>query len=755
MIGPLFEMASPPGALDDVTLEKELNARQFEAVKTQSGPLLILAGAGSGKTRVITYRIARLISRGADPRSIMALTFTNKAAAEMKERTVALLRGRGRDLWISTFHSACLRILRANADRIGYPKDFTVYDAQDQTRVIKTCLADLGIDEKAYPARQIGSMISKFKNRMKGPVEAEAELNSNRHREFLEIFHLYEKKLSENRCMDFDDLLGKTVALFRKDEELRGMYQRRFDHVLVDEFQDTNVAQYEIVKTLVGAKRNVCVVGDDDQSIYQWRGANIENILNFEKDYPEARVVLLEQNYRSTGNILRSASAVVSRNPDRKDKTLWTENSDGEKINLFVARDEAEEAKYVADTIRRVTKGEGRSLNDVAVFYRTNSQSRVIEDTLRAEGFPYQMYGGLKFYDRKEVKDLLAYFRLAANPADAVSFKRVINTPPRGLGAVTVEKVERAATAEGKEIAAILDDMDSIEGLNAGTRAKLEKFREILSSVRSSMASLDASEALSQALETTGYMDWLLNDKNSESLSRIDNLNELVSAAAEFAERTGDKSVAAFLDQASLVSEADNVADGEGNGAVKLMTVHISKGLEFPVVFVTGLEDNLFPHARSKDDPRQMQEERRLLYVAMTRAKEKLYITRAEFRRMLGVAQANRASVFLDDLPPDTLNVEEPKGLFGGGGAFQPRTQFPVHRQKPAASAPAFPRARKEKVERSVDGLRVGMKVAHPRFEIGVIRDIEGDGDRSKITVYFPRHGSKKLVKKFANLKKV
>ncbi len=748
-----FHQSAADTTLDQKRLARELNDRQLEAVETLDGPLLILAGAGSGKTRVITYRIARLVSSGVSPYNIIALTFTNKAAAEMKSRTMSLLNRGGMELWISTFHSACLRILRTNADRISYPKDFTVHDATDQARLIKECLKELGIPEKLFPARQTASMISKFKNKMMGPEEAEKELSHGRHREFLETFHLYEKKLRQSRSMDFDDLLGKTVELLSKDEQVRKRYRARFSHVMVDEFQDTNVVQYRLVRILVGDGKNICVVGDDDQSIYQWRGAHIGNILNFEKDFPEAKIILLEQNYRSTGNILSAAGAVVSRNPNRKEKRLWTRNDDGDKIVLYTAAEEMDEAMFVADTIKEhVRKGGG--LDDVAIFYRTNSQSRVIEDTLRREGFAYQVFGGLKFYDRKEVKDLLAYFRAAINPLDFISLKRIINTPPRGIGQTTVAKMETAARVNGTSLGATLDDIGSIEGLNAGTVAKLETFREALSKVRTLAATESVPEALSRALVETGYLKWLEEDKASESVSRIENLNELVNAATDFCERSEDVSMISFLDQAALISDSDMIDEGSGPGSVKMMTVHISKGLEFPVVFVTGLEDNLFPHARSKEDENQMQEERRLLYVAMTRAQKKLYLTHTMTRRIFGVSQSNMPSGFLDDLPPEIISTQISAGSSVGhgvtyarrradGGSFANATPAPIKPFKPAPS------------KRSVDGWEVGMKVIHPSFKVGVIRDIEGNGDKSKITVYFPKFGSKKLVKKYAKLEKI
>ena len=738
-----------------------LNPPQLDAVYHDGGPLLILAGAGSGKTRVITYRIARLVAEGVNPYRIIALTFTNKAAGEMKERARSLLGKGGMDLWISTFHSACLRILRRDAERIGYPKDFTVYDAQDQERLLKLCMAELAIDEKQNPARQIGGLISSFKNKLMGAAEAEKELNPRKYEDFLRVFYQYERKLAQSRCMDFDDLLGKSVELLKHNEDIRDRYRQRFLHVLVDEFQDTNAAQYELVRLITGGGGNICVVGDDDQSIYRWRGANIGNILNFERDYPSARVIKLEQNYRSTKNILAGAHAVVSRNPDRKEKKLWTENGSGEKIRIFTAADEMDEARYVARGIRDGMRERGRRQGDYAVFYRTNSQSRSIEDALRRDGLSYQVFGGLKFYERREIKDMLAYLRAAVNPYDAVSLRRIINVPPRGIGSVTVEKLDALAGTEGKSLTEALDEVEASNEFNSGAKAKLGAFREIISKVRSSALEKDAADAINDSLTVTGYMEWLAQEDDSEAMSRMENLNELVNAAEEFTERTGERSITAFLDQAALVADADQADEG---GSVKLMTVHVSKGLEFPVVFVTGLEEDIFPHARSKDDNAQMEEERRLMYVAMTRAREELHITHARTRRIFGVSQANRPSRFLKDIPEEcvkTLMSDEP--LFAmpkPSWDSDDRTPAPVKiiKPAPAVSAPAFSAPRQEASTPAPRGdgeFFPGMKVRHPMFQVGVVRSVEGRGENGKVTVYFPRFGEKKLIVKHAKLTNV
>jgi DNA helicase-2/ATP-dependent DNA helicase PcrA len=767
--------AEPPSPKRDrrltlESLEKDLNPEQLAAVMHGEGPLLIVAGAGSGKTRVITYRMARLISDGLSPSRILALTFTNKAAAEMRERTRALAGYDGADAWISTFHSACLRILRRDAEKLNYPKDFAVYDSQDQDRLIKLCMAELGIDDKQTPPRQMGAMISGFKSKIKGPRDAEMEMNSRHHADFLRLFALYDKKLGESRCMDFDDLLVKTVFLLRNHPDVRERYMTRFLHILVDEFQDTNMVQYEMVRLLVSEPRNVCVVGDDDQSIYRWRGADIGNILNFEKDFPNTKVVTLERNYRSTSNILSAANAVVSRNTGRREKKLWTENATGEKIRVHTAVDEMDEGRFVAKTVLDMVRRDGRGLNHFAVFYRTNSQSRPIEDALRRDGIGYKIYGGLKFYERKEVKDILAYFKAALNPLDMVALKRVVNTPPRGIGQVTIERVEAFAVAEGKTLMAALEGIELFNGFPHQAAAKFASFRDILAKVRELALTRPAADAIAEALTVTGYMDWISKDNDAEAMSRMENLNELVNAAGDFSDRAEDGSLQAFLDQASLVADADSV--DEGAGAVKLMTVHVSKGLEFPVVFVTGLEEEIFPHARSKDDPMGLEEERRLMYVAMTRARERLFLTHAQTRRVFGSPQANRPSRFLKDMPDESSSWEggAPKILFdgarpafsktagAGGGGWenrQPVRSIPVPPKAPAPQRVGFIKApiAAVPVSPSEDGeFSAGMKVRHPSFHVGIIRSVEGKGDNSKITVYFPRFGEKKLVMKFAKL---
>ncbi|MBF0171635.1 MAG: UvrD-helicase domain-containing protein, partial [Nitrospinae bacterium] len=635
----------------------------------------------------------------------------------------------------------------------GYTKDFTVYDARDQERLIKAVLTELGLAEKDFPARQVGAFISRFKNRLLGPAEAEKEVSVDKNREYLLAFQKYETRLRQARCMDFDDLLGKSVLLLRENGDVREYYRSRFKYLLVDEFQDTNAAQYELIRLLLNEQRNICVVGDDDQSIYQWRGADIGNILNFEKDFPDAHVTKLEQNYRSTGAILKGATAVVRRIRERKEKTLWTENADGSRIVLYTAHDETDEARWIVATLVGLIRGIGHPLSEIALFYRTNSQSRAIEEALRGEGIPYVVYGGLKFYERKEIKDLLAYFRAAQNLADVVSFKRIVNTPPRGLGGVTIERLEEAARERGLSLAETLDEVESIVDLNSGAKKKLTEFRDILAAVRrlANEPAMTAAKAFDEAMTATGYLAWLATEETSEARSRMENLEELVSAAEDYAERTGDPSVAGFLDQAALVADADAV--DEATGAVKLMTVHISKGLEFDAVFVTGLEENVFPHARSKEDPSQMSEERRLMYVAMTRARKRLFLTHAQRRRTFGVYTDNLPSRFLADLPAELLEREISREAVRPGATFTP-TLDPAPTSVPYALARAGTASARPAPKVTEEGWKIGDKVSHPTFAVGKIMGIEGSGEKAKLTVYFPRFGEKKLVKKFANLTK-
>ena len=630
-----------------------LNREQREAVEHIEGPLLILAGAGSGKTKVITHRISYLLEKGhASPENILALTFTNKAADEMKKRVERIIERDFKELWISTFHSACVRILRRDIDKLGFGRDFVIYDANDSLSLLKECMKELNISDDLYPPKSMAVKISSLKNEL---IEKIQNIEDRIESVLNDIYLLYQKRLKDNNALDFDDLLMKTVLLFESEMSLLENYKNRFKYLMVDEYQDTNHAQYRLVQILSSGHRNICVVGDDDQCIYQWRGATIRNIMEFERDYPDAKVVKLEENYRSTQNILDAAWAVVSKNLYRKEKRLWTKRSGGERIFYYRASNEIDEADFVASKIKEIYEQEGILYSGIAIFYRTNAQSRVLEDSLRREGIPYKIYGGLKFFVRKEIKDILAYLRVVINPSDSISLKRIINVPARGIGNATIEKVEAYAKSGG---------INLVEAIKIGVlSSKLEAFYNILKKLETIVTTDSASEVIERALEITGYLEMLKKEGTDEAEDRIENLKELITAAEEYEERgthpvdgSGDKGIAGFLDQAALISDADAISDS--SGSVSLMTLHISKGLEFPVVFISGMEGRIFPHIKSIDSEKEMEEERRLCYVGITRAKERLFLTNAEKRRIYGQKMYNPPSEFIDDIPEELISQE-------------------------------------------------------------------------------------------------
>src|SRR3990167_729989 len=635
----------------------ELNPQQRDAVEHIEGPLLILAGAGSGKTKVITYRISHLIKKGhASPENILALTFTNKAADEMRNRVEKIIGlnglNRASGCWISTFHSACVRILRRDIDKLGFGRDFVIYDANDSLSLLKGCMKEINISDDLYPPKSIAGRISNLKNelieKVQNPEDKTQEIIGS-------VYTFYQRRLKENNALDFDDLLMNTVLLFENVPDVLKNYKERFKYLMVDEYQDTNHAQYRLVQILSSGHRNICVVGDDDQCIYQWRGATIRNIMEFERDYPDAKVVKLEENYRSTQNILDAAWAVVSKNLYRKEKRLWTKRSGGERIFYYRASNEIDEADFVASKIKEIYEQEGILYSGIAIFYRTNAQSRVLEDSLRREGIPYKIYGGLKFFVRKEIKDILAYLRVVINPSDSISLKRIINVPARGIGNATIEKVEAYAKSGG---------INLVEAIKIGVlSSKLEAFYNILKKLETIVTTDSASEVIERALEITGYLEMLKKEGTDEAEDRIENLKELITAAEEYEERgthpvdgSGDKGIAGFLDQAALISDADAISDS--SGSVSLMTLHISKGLEFPVVFISGMEGRIFPHIKSIDSEKEMEEERRLCYVGITRAKERLFLTNAEKRRIYGQKMYNPPSEFIDDIPEELISQE-------------------------------------------------------------------------------------------------
>ncbi len=649
-----------------------LNPPQREAVLHGDGPLLVLAGAGSGKTRVITHRIAHLVrERGVPVSQILAITFTNKAAGEMRDRIRDLVGPEARGLWASTFHSACARILRIEHQAAGYARSFTIYDDGDQQRLMRHVIADEGLDPKRTTPRGVLGAISSAKNELKGPGDVEDAAAGDYAAEVVaRLYRRYQDRLAANQAMDFDDLLMVTVQMLRRDAVVRERWQRRFRHILVDEYQDTNHAQYWLVRILAEPERNVMVVGDDDQGIYSWRGADIRNILEFKADYPDAVTIPLEQNYRSTKTILAAANAVVSRNTGRHPKVLWTDREAGEDVVIASSADEYEEARMVLREIGRAG-AEGYALDDIAVFYRTHAQSRVIEDQLVRQGVPYQVLGGPRFYERAEVKDLMAYLRVVANPADREAFTRAAGSPKRGLGPVALAKVASAADAQGATMDAIARQPDLVPGLNASQRAGLSELGALFERLRHMDATgSPPGRVMDSAIEESGIREALLADGPMEGgVGRLENLQELVGVAVEYAARAEEPTLGGFLEEVALVSAVDE-ADDDG-GRVTLMTVHNAKGLEYDIVMVTGLEEGLFPHARSIDDPDGLEEERRLCYVALTRARKRLILSHADARTLRGSRMYSIPSRFIDEIPIEATGRPEPvvSSLMAGGGS--------------------------------------------------------------------------------------
>ena len=741
----------------------ELNPPQREAVLHGDGPLLILAGAGSGKTRVITYRIAHLIrERAVAPGSILAVTFTNKAATEMRERVERLLRIPLAGLWISTFHASCVRILRQHIDRLGYKRQFVIYDETDRQSLIKTCMQDLRIDDQHYQLRAVVARISSLKNNLTGPDQYErASAGFGFDEAVARTYSLYDQRLREAGGVDFDDLLMLAVQLFERHPDVLAYYQQLFQHILIDEYQDTNRAQYRLVRLLTGKHQNLCVVGDDDQSIYKFRGADITNILNFEKDYPETVIIKLEQNYRSTENILGAAGAVVSRNLGRKGKTLWTDRSGGDKVLCYTALDEKDEARFICRTVDALVEG-GRALAAIAVLYRTNAQSRAIEEALRQRGIPYRIFGGLRFYDRKEIKDIIAYLRVLHNPADAVSLRRIINVPARGIGDTTLERLERAAQQSGATLyAAALDP--AAAAVSTAAAKKLREFTAFMERLRSAMEDMTVTDLVRGILQDSGYTRALDEERTIEARMRIENLNELLTATEDFTEQNRDAGLEVFLDQVALITDMEQQTAGDGKGkananTVTLMTLHNAKGLEFPVVFLAGMEEGLFPHSRSIESDEELEEERRLCYVGMTRAKERLILTHATERRLYGYPQANLISRFVEEVPGELLERE---GSISSVSSFGKRyvdwedaiapepARVPFHamaNRPPKGPIEAKPRSGEKHPYYN------GAVVKHAKFGIGTVQRSEGSGEDLKISVSFPGHGVKMLAVKYANL---
>ena len=735
--------------------ENELNTPQKEAVETVEGPLLILAGAGSGKTRAITYRVTHLIRNcGVRPANILAVTFTNKAAAEMRRRVEELLAERFDDLTVSTFHSLCARMLRRNADRLGYPRDFSIYDQLDSHQLIKKVVAELGLPAKQFVPGGVAPKISSAKDRLLDPADYTKTCLDYYTRETARIYEKYQQTLRETGALDFDDLIMQTVRLLETIDDVREYYQQRFVYVMVDEYQDTNFAQYRLVKLLSDPQGNLCVVGDDDQSIYTWRGADIRNILEFENDFPNARVVLLEQNYRSTPNILDAAYTVVCSNHLRKDKKLWTNQPAGEMINVILAESDAAEADLIAGRIKSWREAGQYNLSDCAILYRTNAQSRAFEEAMRRFSLPYVLVGGVKFFQRKEVKDTLAYAVLVVNPRDIVAFRRVINYPKRGLGTSTLAALEQAATAGGRPILEFLADNAAVAGV-VGPRAaaKTAKFMAIIDELREARSQKNLGDWMRLLVERVGIKEELSTEDSPQAQTRIENVDELVAGAAEYAMIHPEAGVAEFLEEVALITDIDRW--DPDTDAVTLMTLHSAKGLEFPVVFIAGLEEGLFPLAQAMEDREKLAEERRLFYVGATRAKERLSLTYARTRRRFGET-VHMKSRFLEELPEDSYVVENHIGYdrLGPGGLSYERKRV-VRRTTGQVADGWEANARPTPVAGGMNDvtsiLQAGMRVLHPKFGEGMIESIAGYGESLRCEVAFKDGSVKTIIARYAN----
>jgi len=748
-----------------MSLLNDLNPVQQRAVLETEGPLLVFAGAGSGKTRVLTYRIAYLVQeKGISPWNIFAVTFTNKAADEMRERVEGLLGKSGKGIWISTFHSACARILRRHIEHLGFQRNFVIYDGQDQERHIKTVMKELGLDFKMFYPRAIQSAIDQLKNEGVTPDQYHPSQFNIFQKRLALVYQRYQEDLRRNNGLDFGDLLVFVTILFRRFPEVLRSFQELCRYVMVDEFQDTNLIQYRLIQQLVERHRNICVVGDDDQSIYRWRGAEVGNILNFEKDFPETKVITLEQNYRSTQHILQAANHMVRKNRLRKEKVLWTENPPGNLITLYVAEYEEDEARFVVQKIMEqihlsspagFLEGSIRPYRDVAVFYRINAQSRAIEDELVKHKIPYAVIGGMKFYERKEVKDIFAYLKLIVNPSDGLSLKRIINVPSRGIGEKTIEKIEVYSREKGLPLYEGMKQAVKEDWLAPVAKTKMEEFIHLIEELRLEVKNLSLSQLALELIAKTGYIRRLKEEGTDEAISRMENVEELVNVIMEFDQGGEESSLETFLDKVSLVTAVDLYED-KGN-RVSLMTLHCAKGLEFPIVFIVGMEEGLLPHYRRGDEIEDMEEERRLCYVGITRAKEKLFLSRAERRSTFGVGRANLPSRFLDELPINLIQLEEREREAASLFSQEPQWEDHFQQQGKTMDYPAIesaPSPREEWVL-SPEGffpLKIGMRVRHPKFGEGRVKFVEGMTEDQKVTIFFQTVGSKRLKVRYANL---
>jgi DNA helicase-2/ATP-dependent DNA helicase PcrA len=740
-------------------LLSELNPAQSAAVAHAGGPLLVVAGAGSGKTRVLTRRIAYLMSaRHVAPYQILAITFTNKAAGEMKARVGELVGPVAQSMWVSTFHSACVRILRQEAMRLGYSSSFSIYDSADSLRLITIVAKELNLDSKRYPARQFQAMISNAKNELMGPQDYVNAASNQFEQVTADVYTLYQQRLQRASAMDFDDLILKTVEVLQRFPEAKARFRSRFRHVLVDEYQDTNHAQYILVKELVGSESDgmppaeLCVVGDADQSIYGFRGATIRNILQFELDYPNATTVLLEQNYRSTQNILSAANAVITKNVSRKEKNLWTDSGSGALLTGYVAENEHDEARFIADEIRQLQRDEKSQPGDTAIFYRTNAQSRVFEEVFMRSALPYKVVGGLRFYERREVKDLLAYLRVLANLDDEISLRRVINVPKRGIGDTSLDYVDLFAQEQGISFWQGLLRCSEVSGLATRAAQSIQDFTSMMSALHVLVeAKTRPSVIVEAALEQSGLLKELADSTDPQDEVRVENLKELVAVSMEYEERDFEEliedeeiSLAGFLEKVSLVADADEIPEGEDHGGVvTMMTLHTAKGLEFPTVFLTGMEDGIFPHSRTLGEKDEVEEERRLAYVGLTRARKYLYISRAQYRSTWGAPNYNPPSRFLDEIPEDVIEWRNDSSTSVSASL--------IKRSRVATAPP--PRATGKKI--SAIELHIGERVSHDTFGVGTVVSVAGEGDKAEATIKFGQYGEKRLLLRYAPVEKL
>ena len=751
-----------------------LNPQQRLAAETLEGPVLILAGAGSGKTRALTCRVANLLDHGVPAWNILALTFTNKAAREMKERIAALVGPEAEDAWVSTFHSTCARILRRDIEKLGYSRSFVIYDDDDQQSALKEILKRLNIDDKFLPVRELKAKISDAKNKLMSPDEwfqqSERDFRCQR---IHDVMVEYETRLKANNALDFDDLLVKTLELLADHPPVLDSYRRRFRYVMVDEYQDTNYAQYTLIKLLTDESRNLCVVGDDDQSIYGWRGADIRNILDFEKDYPDATVIKLEQNYRSTANILDAANQVIAHNTGRKEKRLWTKAGEGEQIRLYTAGDERDEGAWVADRIHQLNK-QGESYGDMAILYRTNAQSRIVEDMLMRANIPYKVFGGVRFYDRKEVRDVIAYLRVIVNPADDISLRRIINVPKRAIGDSTVQELANHAHENDLPLYSALSDLP--ESLGSRPRKCVTEFFMLMSMLMAMKEALPLEDFVNTLIEKTGLMEQYRKEDTDEARARVENIQEFLGAVSEYCKSAENPTLEDYLENVALVTDLDQAEDS-GRGYVTLMTLHSAKGLEFPNVFMTGLEEGIFPSSRSLQDDDRMEEERRLCYVGITRAQKRLFISRAKQRMLYNQINHNAPSRFLEEIPPRLLvdEMASVKAMFRDRAPQPQRPQArpgsygtPGFQQRSAASAaPARPAGTMAPAGLNIPGVQKGFvasaantvasaalmnmykpgdRVRHLKFGEGTVESVSGSGRNARIRIHFTAYGTKEFA---------